>query len=258
MRPARKQVLQFLAAATCVSLGTLSAVARAESPTVTFSSDRGATLAKSLSGCRSTKPPPEPPPAGTPGSTVCGDGTVVGSPNLELTRGTAVVVRFSVATTDTGVRLYDQTNAPFTDVPAEVLDPQTLRFLVPPSAPAIVYASVGTRWEDESYTGDTIYAVQLTSVDPPPAVSEIALLDLSRTSKGRARLTVRASRAGVVRLIWRGAGRTGTVTANVKAGRQVLALRTPRQAKRLSVSATLLPQEGSAADSTKRRFRLRE
>lgn len=179
MRPACSQVFPFLAAATSVTLAALalSTGARAAEPTVTFSSDRGSTLAKGVSGCASPKLPPEPPPPGTgiPG-TVCGDGTVIGSPNLELTRGTPVVVRFSVATTETSVLLLDQNGTPFTEVSGEVLDAQSFRFVVPATAPAVVYAGVGTRWEDESYTGDATYAVQLTSVDPPPAVSEIALL----------------------------------------------------------------------------------
>ena len=166
------------------------------------------------------------------------------------------MVSFSVAPTNTRVLLFDQNSRPFTELAGEVLDAQSFRFLVPASAPAIVYAGVGTRWEDESYTGDSTYAVQLTSVDPPPAVSEITLLALARTSSRTARLTLRASGAGTLRLTWKGAGRTGTVTANVTAGRQVLTLRTPRNAKRLSVSATLRPQDGSA-DSTKRKFRLR-
>jgi len=165
-------------------------------------------------------------------------------------------VRFSVATTETSVLLLDQNGTPFTEVSGEVLDAQSFRVVVPATAPAVVYAGVGTRWEDESYTGDATYAVQVTSIEPPPAVSEIALLALSRTSERKARLTLRASSAGVLRLTWRGARRKGTVTANVKAGRQVLVIRTPRQAKRLSISATLRPQDGSAPDYTKRRFRL--
>ena len=250
-----------LTAATSVLLGALTLSAGAHAyPTVTFSSDRGTIQAAGVAQCSRPKPPPEPPPPGTgmPG-TICGDRfTVLGSPNLGLTRGTPVLVRFSVATTDTGVTLLDQNGTPFTDVSGEVLDAQSFRFVVPPTAPASVYASVETNWEGESYTGRTTYAVQLTSVDPPPAVSEVALLALSRASKRKARLTLSASRAGVLALTWRGAGRKGTVTANVKAGSQVLVIRTPRQAKRLSISATLLAQAGSAADSTKRRFRLRE
>lgn len=251
------------ALAASVAFMSAAAPASAAAPTVTFSSDRGSTTATVVSGCTSPKLPPtgvEPP---APGPATCGDGTIVGSPPLEMTAGTPITVRASQATGPATIVLFDAESRPFTNVATEALDDLTFRFDLPSNAPTTVYSSFGLRWEDETSRGDASYAVRLVQIAPPapPTLaptadpSRLRLSGLKRTTHG-ARLKLKASHAGRVRLVWRAGNRTRTRAFNVTPGTRTVHLVVPRRARRVSIRGTLTPG-GAVRDSrTTASFRL--